>query len=112
MELGMGDLLTLYYPGVTVELCKPEGSPPAIPAAMEFHVVTLRVSDRRWVVSPGIHVGMTRSEIQTILGTPDSTESTNGAEELRFSPFSGDAFAVVTLKNGVVVEIEMSEDWS
>ncbi len=65
-EMGMGDTLDLSYPGLTVELCKPEGHPPSIPAATEFHVWRIKVTDARWNVSPGLHVGMSRAALERV----------------------------------------------
>jgi hypothetical protein len=111
-EMGMGDTFDLAYPGLTVELCKPEGHPPSIPAATEFHVWRIKVTDARWTVSPGLHVGMSRVALEHILGKPRSAETKNGITTLNFAPFVFDAFVWVQLRNAVVIEIGMAEDWA
>jgi hypothetical protein len=109
--MGMGDTLDLTYSGLTVELCKPEGHPP-VPGAPEFHVWRIQVTDARWEVSPGLRVGMSRAALERILGKPEYSETKNGLTSLNFSPFTFDAFMWVQLKNDVVIEIGMAEDWA
>ncbi len=111
-EMGMGDTLDLAYPGLTIELCKPEGHPSSIPTATEFHVWRIRITDARWNVSPGLHVGMSRTALERILGKPRSAETKNGITTLNFAPFTFDAFVWVQLRNAVVTEIGMAEDWA
>ena len=111
-EMGMGDTLDLSYPGLVVELCKPEGNPPAVPGAREFHVWRIQVTDPRWEVSPGLRVGMSRAALENVLGKPKYSETKNGLTTLNFSPFRFDAFMWIQLRGGVVTEIGMAEDWA
>ena len=110
-EMGMGDTLDLTYPGLTVELCKPEGHPPT-PPATEFHVWRITVTDAKWEISPGLRVGMSRTALEKVLGKPSRSETKGNLSTLNFLPFSFDAFMWVQLRNDVVVEIRMAEDWA
>jgi len=110
-EMGMGDTLDLTYPGLAVELCKPEGHP-AVPGATEFHVWRIQVTDARWEVSPGLRVGMSRAALERFLGKPRSSQTKGGLTTLNFSPFPFDAFLWVQLRNDTVTEIGMAEDWA
>lgn len=110
-EMGQGEFQHLFYAGLTVELRKLHGQE-FNKASREFHVWKMILTEKKWEVSPGVRVGMTREQVEAVLGTPESTESFPGDETLSYSPFTFDAYFWVTLKGGVVVEIVMAEDYS
>ena len=111
-EMGMGDLLDLSYPGMTVELCRPERDATGAPEK-EFHVWRIVVTDKKWNVSPGLRIGMSRAQVERVLGKAESVEQEGGTEILHFGPFEGnDAFVWITLRDGFAVEIGAAEDWT
>ena len=111
-EMGMGDTLELTYPELTVELCKPDGHPPTVPPATEFHVWRILVTGSRWKIAPGLRIGMTRKALESVLGKPDSSETKGSVTTLHFSPFKFDAWIWVDLRKDIVVGIGMAEDWA
>src|SRR5262245_42929644 len=111
-EMGMGDLLDFSYPGMAVEMCKPDRDATGA-RAREFHVWRLVVTDKKWRVSPGLRIGMTRPQVERSLGKPESVEQDGGTEVLHFGPFKHyDAFVWVKFKDGYAVEIGAEEDWT
>ena len=109
-EMGMGDVVDLTYPGLLVQLCKPDGLL-LVPRVPEFHVWRIQVTEARWEISPGLRVGMSRAALERILGKPQSSKTDDGITALTFSPFPFDALMWVKVRNGVVTEIGMVEDW-
>jgi hypothetical protein len=109
-EMGMGDLIDLTYPGLLVQLCKPDGLL-LVPRVPEFHVWRIQVTDARWEISPGLRVGMSRAALERVLGKPQSSRTNDGITALTFSPFTFDALMWAKVRNGVVIEIGMVEDW-
>src|SRR5258708_3855194 len=55
-ELGMGDLLELQYSGLKVGLNRPKGQ-------SSFTVHEIHITSRRWPLSNGVAVGMSRAAI-------------------------------------------------
>lgn len=110
-EMGLGDYVDLSYPGLLVQLCKPEeGSP--LPRTPDFHVWRIQVTDARWEIAPGLRVGMSRAALERVLGKPRSSKADDGITSLTFSPFAFKALMWAKVKNGVVTEIGMAEDWT
>lgn len=110
-EMGLGDYIDLTYPGLLVQLCKPEGDSP-LPKTPDFHVWRIQVTDPRWEISPGLRVGMSRAALEQVLGKPRSSKTDDGITSLTFSPFPFKALTWTKLKDGVVTEIGMAEDWT
>jgi hypothetical protein len=94
-EMGMGDVIDWTYPGLLVQLSKPDGLL-LVPRVPEYHVWRIEVTDARWEISPGLRVGMSRAD---------------GITALTFSPFPFDALMWAKVRNGVVTEIGMVETW-
>jgi hypothetical protein len=109
-EMGMGDLIDLTYPGLLVQLCKPDGLL-LVPRVPEFHVWRIQVTDARWEISPGLRVGMSRAALERVLGKPKSSKTNDGITALTFSPFPFDALMWARVRNDVVTEIGMVETW-
>ena len=110
-EMGLGDFVDLTYPGLLVQLCKPEGDSP-LPKMSAFHVWRIQVTDARWEISPGLRVGISQAALVRVLGEPRSSKTDDGTTALTFSPFPFHALMWAKLKNGVVTEIGMAEDWT
>ena len=110
-EIGLGDFIDVTYPGLLVQLCRPEvGSP--LPRTSDFHVWRIQATDARWEISPGLRVGMSRTALERVLGKPRSSKTNDGTTALTFSPFPFKALMWAKVKNGVVTEIGMAEDWT
>ncbi len=110
-EMEMGDLVDLTYPGLLVQLCKPEGDS-RLPKTPDFHVWRIEVTDTRWEISPGLRVGMSRAALERTLGKPRSARTVDGVTTVTFSPFSFDALMWARVRDGVVTEIGMAENWT
>ena len=110
-EMGLGDYIDWTYPGLLVQLCKPEGDSP-LPKTSDFHVWRIQVTDARWEISPGLRVGMPRATLERVLGKPRSSTTDDGITALTFSPFTFKALMWAKVKDGVVTEIGMAEDWT
>jgi hypothetical protein len=106
-EMGMGQLMELFYAGLKFELCKPDGRD-------EFHTWQLTVTGPAWLVNPGIQVGMTRDQVLRVLASPSSAgkDETPESETLHYGFVSFDGWYWVSLANGKVSEIGAAEDWS
>jgi hypothetical protein len=109
-EMGQGDFIDLTYPGLLVQLSKPDGLL-LVPRVPEFHVWRIQVTEARWEISPGLRVGMSRASLERVLGKPQSSKTNDGITALTFSPFPFDALMWAKVKNGVVTEIGMVETW-
>jgi hypothetical protein len=110
-EMGQGSTLELAYPGLIVDLCE-AGRRQSEKTPKDLHVWRMTVTGKAWEVSPGARVGMSRPEIEAILGVPNSVDTRGEEQVLHYSPFQFDAWLTVTLKAGVVVQVQMVEDWS
>ena len=110
-EMGLGDFIDLTYPGLLVQLCKPEGDSP-LPKTPDFHVWRIQVTDARWEISPGLRVGMSRAALERVLGKPRTSNTDGGITKLTFSPFPFKALMWANVRNGLVTEIGMAENWT
>jgi hypothetical protein len=108
--MGMGDVIDWTYPGLLVQLSKPDGLL-LVPRVPEYHVWRIEVTDARWEISPGLRVGMSRAALERVLGKPRSSKTNDGITALTFSPFPFDALMWAKVRNGVVTEIGMVETW-
>ena len=105
-EMGMGAGKALRYDGLRIEVCKPPGK-------KEFHVWRMVVSAPARKLAAGIRVGMTREQAIKTMGSPESiSRDEHGAEVLHYAFRRFDGWYWITIKNGVVAEIGMAEDWS
>ena len=78
-----------------------------------FFVWRIVVTDKKWNVSPGLRIGMSRAQVERVLGKAESVEQEGGTEILHFGPFEGnDASVWITLRDGFAVEIGAAEDWT
>ena len=84
--MGQGSTLELSYPGLTVELCEAGGRQSKKPPK-DLHVWRMTISGRAWEVTPGVRVGMSRSEIEAVLGAPNSVDAKGEEQVLHYSPF-------------------------
>ena len=100
-ELGTGEIVELHYSGLKVGLNRPKGQ-------SSFTVNEIHVSSRRWPLSNGIAVGMTRAAIRERLGPGSSQES---ADRLVYE-LSGDARLIILLREGLAYTIDLGEEWS
>lgn len=102
----MGPGKTLQYDGLTVELCKPAGKP-------DFHVWRMVATSPERKFASGIAVGMTRDVAVALLGTPLATSHDDQGVELLSYPFHAFAGSYwLRVKDGVVIEVGMAEDFS
>src|SRR5215472_10732614 len=105
-EFEMGDLIDYTYPGLLVQLCKPEGKgTSSLPKLADFHVWRIQVTEARWEISPGLRVGMSRAALERTLGKPRSSRTDDGVTSLTFSPFPFKALLWAKVKNSAVSEI-------
>ena len=64
----------------------------------------MTVSERRSaIISKSIRAGMTRSDVESALGRPESTTSTNGRDRLRFRDGKGQVRTVSFDEHGCVL---------
>ena len=109
-ELGMGPTKELGYPGLVVQLCRPD-------ADRDFHVWQIEVSGKEWSMTPGLRVGMTRRDVTRLLGSPmnSDVDPEGRTERIHYSlqpPLEFGAFVWVELSDGKVAAFGMTEDWS
>ncbi|HAN52539.1 MAG TPA: hypothetical protein DCQ75_05840, partial [Pseudomonas sp.] len=60
-------------------------------------------AQRRAIISKMIRAGMTRSDVESALGGPESTTSTNGRDRLRFRDGKGQVRTVSFDEHGCVL---------
>ena len=110
-EMGMGMVESLFYPGLRVDLCLPEkGMTTTEPA--EPHVWRMTVTSPSWKPKAGIRVGADRGEVVAKLGSPVGEERRAGGSVLHYSIQGLDGWAWIEMKDGMVVEWGITEDWS
>ena len=102
----VGSILTFHYDGMDIEFTKDSDK--------KFTATDFVVLSRRWSVSPGIRVGMTRSQMLKKLGNPESEpnrESDRGTVLYQFWA-GNDEYSACRLKRGKIIEIHFFIDLS
>ena len=82
------------------------------PDEKESHVWSVQVDGKEVVIYPGISIGMSRHELITLLGTPDSDEKREDGQWLFWTTPEPIEIFYVKLRNDRVIEFVMMEDWS
>ena len=105
--LGMGELRTVVYDGLTLGLCRPRGRP-------DFHVWQITMTGPRWTLSPGVKIGMKRDRVIKLLGEPGSVskDSATGTEGVQYTFVSFDGWLWAEFAQGKLVRIGLTEDWT
>jgi hypothetical protein len=106
-DMGMGKLLELSYPGIKFDLCQP-------PDQKRFHVWRVVVDGSTWLVTPGLQVGMNRTDVVRLLGEPTSwqRDERTGDQTAHYVFKAFDGWYWVTFRGAKVVAIGATEDWS
>ncbi|NWJ42229.1 MAG: hypothetical protein HXX12_14795 [Geothrix sp.] len=110
-DMGMGKWEEMHFPGLVVEVTKPE--PTSVnPGQKEAHVWRMIITGKGWSTKCGLRIGQTREQAISALGQPASEESKGTATVLHYFPKVFDGFLWVELRNDIVTEIGVAEDWT
>ena len=96
-ELGLGEVVELQYSGLKVGLNRPKGQ-------QSFTVNEIHVSSRRWPLSNGVAVGMSRDAIRERLGGGGE----ESADRLVYA-LGGNVRLAITLREGRAFTIDLQE---
>jgi hypothetical protein len=99
-DLGMGELKTLSYAGLTIAVNRPTGAP-------TFTVYEMAVSHRKWRLSNGLRVGLSQSKALAIFGVSGETSS-----QLVIPLADRDGRVILTFEGASLASIRLVEDWS
>ena len=91
--------LSLDYSGLRFRL---EGSL----EGSRFRVVSVQVSNSRWIVLPALRVGMKEDKVRRKLGVPAGESDEAGFHRLHYVNRGNDGFAVFHFREGTLTKIE------
>jgi len=91
--------LNLSYSGLVLRL---QGSF----EGKQFTVVSVEVSSRRWIVHPGLRVGMEEQLVRRKLGEPIEDSDEGGFHRLHYVNKGNDGFAVFYFKGRILIKME------
>lgn len=108
--MGMGEWEELTYPGLLVEVIRPE-SGVVSSRQREFYATSVVVTGRSWRTACGLRVGDSVAAVRQMLGVPERVET--GHEPYWYYATAGfDGRVVVTFRDDHVIEIRIEEDWT
>lgn len=110
-EMGLSQWEVMHFPGLTVEVALPEPGYLKTPLR-EPYVWRIVISGSRWVTKSGLRVGQTREDVLASLGPAASEDSEEETTTLHYYTKGFDGFLWVRLRDNVVVELGVSEDWT
>ena len=110
-EMGMGHWQEMYFPGLVVEVTKPDPDQ-ATTVWKEPRVWRMVIKGKSWRTKCGLRVGQTREQALAVLGQPASEDPKGAATVLHYFPKVFDGFLWVEIQNGLITEIGVSEDWT
>ena len=90
--------LTLKYDGLTVRL---DGDI----RGRNFRVVSFEVTSRKWLVAPGVRIGMAENEARTRLGGPWKVTDESGLRVVRYVTPGNDGVVALSFRNGTLFKI-------
>lgn len=101
-ELGGDDAKILRYPGLELMLERPTGS-------LDFTISRIEVTGANRWTTPGLAVGMAKSDVKTLLGKPDiiGRDWATGNMNWHYLFDSGQSALAVTFVKGLVGRIEL-----
>ena len=93
--------LTVYYPGLKVELYGPL-------AGRNFRVASIEITSLAWETARGLRVGMEEMVVRERLGKPEIDYADSGGRGLIYKARGDSALAALIIRGGVVVSIELA----
>jgi hypothetical protein len=90
--------LRLNYDGLTVRL---DGDI----RGRNFRVVSFEVTSAKWLVSPGVRIGMAENEARTRLGEPSDVTDESGLRVVRYVTPGNDGVVALSFRKGTLSTI-------
>lgn len=91
--------MTLRYSGLVIEL---QGNI----EGRDFRVVSVDVSTPKWLIAPGLRVGMNEREVRARLGQPYEEADESGLHRLAYVSKGNDGGAALYFRSGRLVRIQ------
>jgi hypothetical protein len=93
--------ITLYYPGLKVELY-------GTIAGRNFRVASIEITSSEWETARGLRVGMEEVALRERLGKPEIDYADSGGRALIYKANGDSGVAALIIKGGMVVSIELA----